>query len=205
MTEAASAYLWSNKREARLRVLWDRGLTGGQIAAAMGTSRAAILGKVRRMKLSSRVPKKTRGWSQAAKDRNMRSRIIRKVFGEQPQIPKAAKPINASAWDALPGSTPVPLAELTGCKWPIGQEAPYLFCGEAHAPGRSYCPQHQELSTGNVRGKTDVTLDLTSADVNNASSSDGHVRQNKSPAAADEAQEPSKAPAHANTSVRIAA
>lgn len=204
MSEAAS-FVWTNKREARLRELWDRGLTGGQIAVAMGTSRAAVLGKVRRLKLSFRVPKKTRGWSQAAKDRQARARIIRKVFGEQPKPPKPSGTLRADTWNALPGSNPVPLEKLSGCKWPIGQEAPYLFCGEAHAPARSYCPYHQAISTGiapvdNVSGD-----DFLGAKAENASSGSGRFVLANKPATTIEAQEPWRAPADANTSVRSAA
>jgi len=48
---------WTDDLVLRLRELWAQGLTASQIAAALpGFSRNAILGKVHRLKLSSRPP-----------------------------------------------------------------------------------------------------------------------------------------------------
>lgn len=34
------------------------------------------------------------------------------------------------------------------CRWPIGDEPPFLFCGAVREPGRSYCPGHVRLARG---------------------------------------------------------
>lgn len=54
------------------------------------------------------------------------------------------------AWNALPGTTPVTLGLLArdGCRWPIGEDAPFLFCGCKAAAGSSYCATHKHRAQG---------------------------------------------------------
>lgn len=52
-----------------------------------------------------------------------------------------------SAWSPLPGSSPVTLEHMTGCKWPVSDPfgprgTPDLFCNCEPAQGSSYCPAH---------------------------------------------------------------
>ena len=52
----------------------------------------------------------------------------------------------AKAFRPLPGSTPVPLADLERncCKWPVAEQ-PTLFCGMESTTGR-YCAVHERMS-----------------------------------------------------------
>lgn len=54
----------------------------------------------------------------------------------------------AAAFEPLPGTTPVPFATNTGCKWPAdGRDGKGLLCcGEPRLDGRSYCRTHRDLS-----------------------------------------------------------
>jgi hypothetical protein len=68
------------------------------------------------------------------------------IFGDDVQAER--KPPNhfEKAFQPLPGSTPVPLAELdrSQCKWPVGDN-PTLFCALPSHTGR-YCPTHERRS-----------------------------------------------------------
>lgn len=205
---------WTNKREDRLRELWNNtGLSASEIAEELGgnVTRNSVIGKARRMKLPNKAPTKetthkpeTGPWKRAAREREMRQRILAKIKAKRPTIPTDAKPSKAEAWQALPGSMPVALGDVTGCRWPIGQDSPYLFCNEP-VDGRSYCAHHRSFSTGIVGGKPRLTLGFVGSKAESASSSDGRFVLANKPAAAIEAQEPCKAPAYINASDRTAA
>lgn len=145
---------WTDAEIEAITRLWNEGLTARQIADTIGTrSRPAILGIARRLKLPFRV-KQTAApkHRQSALARGMATRInrdkVRKALG-LPQFAAVENPklLKSNAWDALPGTTPVTLMDLEPgmCKWPIGQDRPYLFCG-AHADG-VYCPEHTQRAT----------------------------------------------------------
>ena len=52
----------------------------------------------------------------------------------------------AKAFEALPDTSPVPLCETTGCKWPIGEERPFYFCNAAVAEiATPYCTAHRKI------------------------------------------------------------
>lgn len=76
-------------------------------------------------------------------------RVARKKKSER-QSPIRLDPTplsDSTAWLPLPGSTPVPLAEhTTGCRWPCGNDRPFLCCNEAVAEGSVYCPHHDAVA-----------------------------------------------------------
>jgi hypothetical protein len=41
---------------------------------------------------------------------------------------------------------PCGLVEVEGCRWPISEGLPHMFCNAAQKPGRPYCPRHVALS-----------------------------------------------------------
>ena len=47
-------------------------------------------------------------------------------------------------WQPLPGTTPVALARTNEhtCKWPIGDDTPWTFCGQHTVEGKPYCAAH---------------------------------------------------------------
>ena len=54
-----------------------------------------------------------------------------------------SKLFSGPAWEPLPGSSPVPLKLVTGCKWPLG-ESPFTFCNlDVDGEGQVYCATHR--------------------------------------------------------------
>lgn len=47
--------IWTDEKDARLRALWNEGVTGSQIAERMGMTKNAVIGRVHRLKLQPRV------------------------------------------------------------------------------------------------------------------------------------------------------
>jgi GcrA cell cycle regulator len=167
---------WTDEREALLRTMWEvDGISASKCAAALGVTRNAVIGKVHRMHMVKR------GKSSAAKP-NGRNGAAGKYRGvvvaaRRARAAKAAPPkperiklpppevftpagedLAVGAWNALPGTTPVSMEALArdGCRWPIGEDAPFLFCGCKAATGSSYCATHKHRSVGN--GTTDERM-----------------------------------------------
>lgn len=84
------ARFWTEEKIQKLKTLWDNGGTGAEIAAVLGTTRNAVLGKVNRIGLSrndgwpckitvSGITKDIDGWSTLTgiPARTIRNRISR--------------------------------------------------------------------------------------------------------------------------------
>lgn len=156
---------WTPELCGRLTVLWAEGLSCSQIAAALGVgiTRNSVIGKVHRLKLPPRLSKSP--YSNIAKRipgiaRN-RSKLLKKqkrvIKGFRPGVflpvlpeplPGDTEALKGNAWAALPNSTPKPLlavSEAGGCRWPIGEDRPYLFCGGTIHRG-VYCQAHASVA-----------------------------------------------------------
>ncbi|MDC9825658.1 GcrA family cell cycle regulator [Devosia sp. ZB163] len=179
---------WSESRTQQLRELWAAGLSASEIAAAIGMTRNAVIGKASRLELARRRPAsnpygkgtgkvrrqrkgevvgkrgnagKYRGV--VTKARNAREmavsvRLARaKMKGATTldealkKVPQDTRVVSSSAWEALPGTMPIPLIMTSDatCRWPIGD--PMLpgfgFCGCAVDDGSVYCATHRARGT----------------------------------------------------------
>jgi GcrA cell cycle regulator len=130
---------WSGRRIGLLKELWAAGMTATDIAARLRISRAAVLGKMFRLRLGPvRGAKLSKTKPDAASlGRRRRGRRYAEV-----EIKPAAPVAPAIAR----GKT---LFELTNhsCRWPIGSPGTpgFRFCGEAGADlenARPYCERH---------------------------------------------------------------
>ncbi len=154
----AASSNWTDERVERLKALWADGLSCSQIAAELGggLTRNSVIGKANRLKLpprlskspfankASRVPGIARNRSKLLKKQSR----VKKGFipgAQLPLLPEAlpgdVEALQGDAWAALPGTSPKPLAavsEARGCRWPIGEDRPFLFCGEPTHKG-VYC------------------------------------------------------------------
>jgi GcrA cell cycle regulator len=162
-------YYWTNDKTALLEKLWCKdGLTATQCAAVLRTTRNAVIGKVHRMKYPKRkaqkfkpapasvlkpVAKQTGNNGSAGKYRGLiaAARKARAAIAPPPDMftPDVAT-LAVGAWDALPGTAPVALEFLArdGCRWPIGEDSPFLFCACNAVIGSSYCAAHKERAFG---------------------------------------------------------
>lgn len=165
---------WTDERVELLRKLWSEGLSASQIAAQLGgVSRNAVIGKVHRLKLSSR------GRSATPAARQKKS--VAAISGVVAAVKSAAKPaaivgpvvssVGANAlqaqFDAVPANRPtiqrpaetgvvipisrrlrlVQLNERT-CKWPNGDplSEDFSFCGNEAGDSGPYCTYHARIA-----------------------------------------------------------
>lgn len=119
--------VWTRSEEKEAISLWKQGETASKIADALGKTRGSVLGKLHRLQIMGDRAKTNGSISNAL------GRINGKLKDKRGDAPKSEPaPAHAVTWDDLePGM----------CRFPFGDEAPYLFCGRRSLPGQSYCPE----------------------------------------------------------------
>jgi GcrA cell cycle regulator len=139
---------WTAERLALLKSAFEAGLSCREIAADIGVSRNAVIGKLSRLNLRRDEGRsRRRAGKRAAKtDRRnttprLQQEMLAALYGEpQPDIPD--QPID----DARRCS----LYELSEerCRWPISSpgSADFCFCGNRPLEGLPYCPGHHRLA-----------------------------------------------------------
>jgi GcrA cell cycle regulator len=162
---------WTDARIGALKQLAAGGLTATKIAAEMGISRGAVIGKLARIGVplagawtmpqaprvkpppTPRAPKPAAPPSLPAYMRPAgRRTVIRPeragIYGgeiEVVDVPEARElPPDASAF----ACTIVDLTDAM-CKWPIGHPADFetfRYCGDVSIEGRPYCTRHHALA-----------------------------------------------------------
>jgi GcrA cell cycle regulator len=161
---------WTDERVELLISLWTDGHSASIIAGKLGkpVTRNAVIGKVHRMGLAGRrvevrMPYRVGdrpSWSIERHEREAKRRASMPKQPRRPSPPRVRPPkpipepafaldprdMGLGAWDALADSRPVSLVELEAgmCRWPVGADSPYLFCGCQVIPGKSYCGTHVE-------------------------------------------------------------
>ena len=113
-----------------------------QIAAAIGCSRNAVIGKVHRLGLERFVGRATPPRQQASTTR-VRSPRLPPPLVEVVEATTLAPP----PW--VVGHARKQIIELRSdeCRWPIGEPGEdFCFCAEPNLTGSSYCSYHDGLS-----------------------------------------------------------
>ncbi len=157
---------WTDERVELLRKLWSEGLSASQIAAQLGgVSRNAVIGKVHRLKLSSRarptstVPrtKKTMRAPSGGRPSGRPGRQIsggtigatalKPVYYADAVAERQLRPIEDIV---VPIARQLKLVELTDktCKWPVGDPLmeDFHFCGHDSSDASPYCTYHARLA-----------------------------------------------------------
>jgi len=140
-----SVATWTAERIEQLRNCVVTGLTCSQIAAEIGVTRNAVIGKIHRLGLAPARPAPAPG-SCRPRLRPPRSatqrRLLRLVYAE-------GAPLTGET-EAVKSAQPRALLELTQgkCRWPLGDPtaADFAFCGNDIATGFSYCAGHARMA-----------------------------------------------------------
>jgi GcrA cell cycle regulator len=146
---------WTTERIQQLKLHFEAGLTCREIAAELGVSRNAVIGKISRLALvrdnggdSRRVVRADASQSGARGARpvpKLRRRILRAVLSEPsssvvPLIEETPSTTESSC----------SLFELTKerCRWPISTPGAedFCFCGSTPVEGLPYCAGHSRLA-----------------------------------------------------------
>jgi GcrA cell cycle regulator len=140
---------WTPERVEQLRSFVVTGLTCSQIAAQIGVSRNAVIGKIHRLGLSSGRPPGGAARSCPPRARHPRApsqgRLLRLMWSD------GARAGNTESGPAAVASAqPCSLLDLERgkCRWPLGNTGAgdFSFCGNAAADGISYCAGHARMA-----------------------------------------------------------
>jgi GcrA cell cycle regulator len=148
MTSAA----WTTERVQQLQKCVTAGLTCSEIAAEIGVTRNAVIGKINRLGLSlgrgrGALPGRMRAARTRAPTRPSRvARILRAVAAVEP----SAGCFAATEASPVEGARRCSLLDLAGdgCRWPLGDpgKADFGFCGNDAIAGFSYCAGHLRIA-----------------------------------------------------------
>jgi GcrA cell cycle regulator len=141
---ATASPTWTTERLELLKGHFAAGLTCRQIAAEIGVSRNAVIGKLSRLGLSRDRPPGGDGPPKKPRERRGRSvprlqfEMLRQVYEEGPVT---AEPVVSEHRCSL--------FELSKerCRWPVNAETEeFAFCGNTPLAGLPYCQGHTRLA-----------------------------------------------------------
>jgi len=139
---------WTPERIEQLRTCVVTGLTCSQIAAEIGVTRNAVIGKIHRLGLSSGRPAGAPARSSPPRARHPRvstqRQLLRLMCADGSRVPAAAEAI---AVDSAQCCSLIDLAHGK-CRWPVGDPAAadFVFCGNEVVAGFSYCAGHARMA-----------------------------------------------------------
>ena len=138
---------WTSERVEQLQGCIRAGLTCSQIAAEIGVTRNAVIGKMNRLGLSR--PKHVLAGKPEPRRAAWRSRNVTRLF-TQHRILVELPPEPAPGTDAIHHGPGCSLLELSPgqCRWPISEPgaADFCFCGNNQVEGLPYCGGHARLA-----------------------------------------------------------
>jgi GcrA cell cycle regulator len=139
---------WTDERIELLKRHFEAGFTCREIAADIGVSRNAVIGKLARLNLtrgrSNDERKLERSLAPARASRavpRLQYEMLATIYGES-EAPAISAPIDDGNRCSL-----MELAE-NRCRWPISTpgEDDFCFCGNSAPDGQPYCAGHSRLA-----------------------------------------------------------
>jgi GcrA cell cycle regulator len=140
---------WTAERIDQLKSFVGAGLTCSQIAAEIGVTRNAVIGKINRLGLGPGRAAAAPGRPCPPRLRPPRLRTQRALL----RLIDEAPPVTGDAICAVrtvDSPQSCALVDLTHgkCRWPLSEPgaADFVFCGNDQAPGFSYCAGHARMA-----------------------------------------------------------
>lgn len=152
--------IWTEKQVDKLKQLVDEECTAPKIAAELGVTRNAVIGKIHRLGY-----RKGRFNRFTATPKRARIRMYRTYCVQLPALPDIPA---LTYWELLPenklnGCCTLEDLSLTTCRWPLwGEETVERhYCGKITIPGNSYCQDHYRTAHRNWISKPEPAAVLT--------------------------------------------
>jgi GcrA cell cycle regulator len=136
--------VWTVESETTLRQMWAAGASGNEIARALKISRSAVLGKRWRLNLPPVEGKPNHSARSRAPSNGVR--LPRRVARKRAPV-SLPKQIVAKPKQNV-GMRSLPLFELKEhyCRWPLGEQLPFMFCAADAENGCPYCSLHAAMA-----------------------------------------------------------
>jgi len=149
-SDSSTTATWNPQRIEQLRNFLSAGLSCSQIAAEIGVTRNAVIGKIHRLGLGPGRP--AAGTGRACPPRVRRRpfsaqrQLLRLIQGQTSGVTDGA----ALAAETIESAQRCSLLELAQgtCRWPLSDPgaADFAFCGNAAIAGLSYCAGHARMA-----------------------------------------------------------
>ena len=128
---------WTPENIEQLKELASKALSASKIAAELGVTKNAIIGKARRdgIELQYVIPRRP-------------GSVVIKRSRHAPFRGQSDKSQPLPAFVPEPNSRNLTVLQLrkNDCRWPTSPDHPMLFCGAVKAEGSSYCPHHHGVA-----------------------------------------------------------
>lgn len=147
---------WTPERVEQLRTCIATGLSCSEIAAEIGVTRNAVIGKIHRLGLAPGRPTSVSARDDSPGARRSRPssqrHLLRLIFADRGLPDKAtnADPTYVTATASVESTQPCSLLELAACKcrWPVSNAnaTAFVFCGNEAVGGFAYCAGHARMA-----------------------------------------------------------
>jgi len=154
MTNPTTIATWNPERVAQLRNFVGAGLTCSQIAAEIGVTRNAVIGKIHRLGLGPGRPAAAPGRVCPPRTRRPRlpsqRQMLRLISADAPRTADGTA-LDCMKVDSAQRCSLLELAQGK-CRWPVSDPgnhagtADFVFCGNEALDGFSYCAGHARLA-----------------------------------------------------------
>ena len=137
---------WTNERIELLKIRFAEGRSCREIAADIGVSRNAVIGKISRLNLTRDTGRTKTLRHKDAAPRSRSSARLRQLLIKI--VPSEAEP--SIEMEPIHNGHTCSLFELSKetCRWPISTPGAhdFCFCGNPPVEGLPYCPGHSRLA-----------------------------------------------------------
>ena len=137
---------WTTDRVELLKSHFEAGLTCREIAASIGVSRNAVIGKLARLQLTRGAARAGPRPTKAARERSRKS-LPRLQYQILQAVYENAQPLQE---ESIGSERRCSLFELSDkrCRWPISTPGAedFCFCGNTPVEGMPYCSGHHRLA-----------------------------------------------------------
>ena len=155
---------WTSETIARLRTLWDEGLSTAEIGRRLGITKNAVVGKAHRLTLPARPSPIRRASGEPASTRRPAARrmtgstlspLAVAVHVARSPVDVPRPPAQLRAVTASPRLAGRPAGRIVACCWPIGEPGTpsFRFCTDGAIHGKPYCAPHAALAYVKVRDR----------------------------------------------------
>jgi GcrA cell cycle regulator len=149
--------LWTPENIEQMFTYSGQGYSASQIAGFFGTTRNAIIGKIQRERIKrGHIPAPRKSVLDGIREERIspelrRNTTPKRVFTIRRDLPDVSRAGVGFVMPAIPAPAPqtgpaVGILDVTGCKWPIAEDASLIggkaFCNHARKDGKPYCAFH---------------------------------------------------------------
>lgn len=154
-----AGFNWNGDSIEALKKYVEAGASAAQIAGLLSSdfsqtiSRNAVIGKIHRLGFILKRPGPGSARDKVVKKiRHVRQSKYNIPFGASPKIsavrPKISKPVGN---EPTQGTLSLNDLNSTTCRWPFGEEPPFIYCGATALKDRPYCIHHMIRGTDTSR------------------------------------------------------